>query len=96
MTEVLQRTLSKRVMLSDGTSLPGKQYIANLVKQALETGAITLANGVVMAVSPDDILMLYKFVFAQVDGSPPTNLIHSGDIDNPVIIRTVGFDIDKL
>jgi hypothetical protein len=49
-----------------------------LALEAITTGKLTLANNNQIELSPDDLLMFWKFYFSQVDGPPPQALEHSG------------------
>lgn len=82
LTATLERALSRSVVLRDGTKLNGKEYVASLAVQGLTTGEVTLASGNTITLSPDDVLMLWKFVYGQVDGPPPNKVenAHSGGL----------------
>jgi hypothetical protein len=71
LTQALESSLNKIVVLPDGTRINGKRYLADLAHQAITTGKITLANGNELILRPEEMLMFWKFYFSQVDGPPP-------------------------
>jgi hypothetical protein len=58
--------------------------LAGLAHQAITTGEITLANGNKIELSPEDMLMFWKFYFSQIDGAPPQE--HTGADGGPMRI----------
>lgn len=78
LTQALDASLSKTITLPDGTKINGKRYLAKLAFDAITTGEIVLANNNKIVLSPEDMLMFWKFYFSQIDGPPPQGLEHSG------------------
>ena len=86
LTQALEASLSKTVELPDGTRINGKRYLASLAHQAITEGRIVLASGKAIDISPEDMLMFWKFYFSQIDGPPPTKQEHSGPDGQPIQI----------
>lgn len=79
--------------LPDGARVNGKRYVASIVRQALEFGKVTLANGQVMELSPDDVLSLLRWSFSQIDGPPKSETdITSGGEKIKVVVEYVSDD----
>jgi len=74
MTRALERSLSRSVLLPDGRKITGKRYVADLVRQAMEKGEVTLANGIIMTLDPDDVIALLRWAFSQIDGPPQSEV----------------------
>jgi hypothetical protein len=89
LTEALERALKQTVILSDGRKITGRAYTASIARQAITEGKITLANGTVMELSPDDVLMIWKYTFSQVDGPPKTEMDITSDGEPISIIEVV-------
>lgn len=95
LTTQLERSLSRNITLSDGTHINGKRYVASIVRQALTTGEVTLASGKKMDLSPDDIIALMRWAFAQIDGPPPAKHELTG-ADGGAILIGFGEDVSEL
>ena len=95
LTTQLERELSRPVMLADGTKINGKRYVASIVRQAIESGEIKLANGNTIQLSPDDVLGVLRWAYNQIDGPPKAELdVTSGG--EPIQVVNVAVDMDKL
>ena len=92
LTQALESSLSKTVVLQDGTRINGKRYLASLAHDAITTGEITLANGNKITLSPEDMLMFWRFYFSQIDGPPPQE--HTGPDGGPLRILIEYADSD--
>lgn len=95
LTQALESSLRKTVVLQDGTRKNGKQYLADLALQAITTGEITLANGTKLVLEPDEMMMFWKFYFSQIDGPPPQEVKHSGDEEGGPIRVVVEYVSDN-
>lgn len=89
LTQALQNATNKVVTLSDGTRINGKRYIAGLALQAVTDGEITLANGTVLTLSPEDMMMFWKFLFTQIDGPPPQEHEVTGAEGGPITLKVI-------
>lgn len=93
LTAELERSLKQSVVLTDGKKITGKRYVASLVKQAITSGRVVLANGMAIDLSPDDVLGLMKWAFSQVDGPPPQKTEITGESGGPLhfveVVRTL-------
>jgi hypothetical protein len=84
LTATLERAVSRSVVLADGRKISGKEYAASLAIQGIKTGEVVLANGQRITLSPEDVLMLWKFVYGQIDGPPPSKTEITGAEGGPV------------
>jgi len=84
LTAVLKTAINHAVILPDGTKVNGKRYLAGMLIEALTTGSITLANGNIIELSPEDVMMFTKFMYSQIDGPPPQELKHEGEDGGPI------------
>lgn len=84
LTQALESSLSKTVVLPDGSKVNGKRYLASLAVQAMTEGKVTLASGKTLDLSPEDLLFFWKFAYAQIDGNPPQAHELSGEDGRPI------------
>ena len=95
LTTQLETELSRTVELADGTKISGKRYAASIIRQAITYGEVTLANGKTMELTPDDIIALLRWAYAQVDG-PPKHEVDVTSGGEPITVVNVGVDMDRL
>lgn len=89
LTNLLESAGNKTVLLPDGRRIAGKRFVAAAVWEVLTTGQTKLADGRTYQAELADWLTLVKFLYGQVDGPPRLELEHSGNKDNPLLVRYI-------
>ena len=93
-TAILERSLSKTVVLRDGSKVPGKRYIADIIRQALTSNRIILADGSECILKSDEIIDLLRWVYKHLDGDvkQEMDVTSAGEALVVKIVKGVSFD----
>ena len=79
LTEILQKAGSKTVLDCDGKRRSGKRVLTRLVWEIALQSETTLPNGNVLKASPSDWFGIVKWIYAQIDGPPKSELDVTSD-----------------
>ena len=79
LTEILKRTGCKTVLDTDGKRRSGKRVLARLVWEIALQGEATLPSGNQLKASPNDWIGIVKWIYAQIDGPPRSELDVTSD-----------------
>ncbi len=88
LTDILGKTGSKTVLDCDGKRRAGKRVLARLVWEIALQGETTMPDGQSLKVSPSDWIGIVKWIYAQIDGPPRSELDVTSDGD-PVKVTMI-------
>jgi hypothetical protein len=88
LTEILAATLDKSVNTGDRKAA-AKRVLAEMLRDAVTTGEVTLPNGEVLKFSPKDWLEAVKWVYTHIDGPVKQQVDMNAQLDGrtEIIVR---------